>query len=65
MTPAYLDECGFSPSLPVSYSWTLRGERKLLPYENPQGRRVNAISVYLPFGSQSGGRQTEGRQPEL
>ncbi len=24
----YLDECGFSPTLPVSYSWTLSGQRK-------------------------------------
>lgn len=56
---AYLDECGFSPSQPVSYSWTLKGERKLVPYENPQGRRANAISVYLPFGRQAG-RQAEG-----
>jgi putative transposase len=52
---AYLDECGFSPSQPVSYSWTLKGERKLVPYENPQGRRANAISVYLPFGRQAEG----------
>lgn len=62
---AYLDECGFSPSLPVSYSWALSGELKLVPYENPQGRRVNAISVYFPFGSQSSGGQTEGTKPEL
>lgn len=68
MTLAYLDECGFSPSLPVSYSWTLKGERKLVPYENPQGRRANAISVYLPFGRQAKGGQAEDdqvRQPEL
>lgn len=64
MTLAYLDECGFSPSLPVSYSWTLRGERKLVPYENPQGRRANAISVYLPFSRQAGNGQS-GVQPEL
>lgn len=44
-----MDECGFSPSLPVSYSWTLKGIRKLVPFENPQGRRANAISVYLPL----------------
>lgn len=64
MTLAYLDECGFSPSQPVSYSWTLRGVRKVVPYENPQGRRANAISVYLPFGRQSSGEQGEER-PEL
>ena len=50
MTLAYLDECGFSPSQPVSYSWTLPGQRKPVPYENPQGRRVNAIGVLIPFG---------------
>ena len=63
MTLAYMDECGFSPSQPVSYSWTLKGVRKLVPYENPQGRRANAISVYLPFGRQAGDEQVE--QPEL
>ena len=47
---AYLDECGFSPSQPVNDRWTLPGERKQVPYENPRGRRVNAIGVYLPFG---------------
>lgn len=47
---AYLDECGFSPSQPVSYSWTLPGVRKTVPYENPQGRRVNALAVLLPVG---------------
>lgn len=36
----YLDECGFSPTLPVGYSWTLPGLRKFIPYEAPQGRRV-------------------------
>ena len=46
----YLDECGFSPTLPVGYSWTLPGRRKLIKYEAPQGRRVNALAAYRPFG---------------
>jgi transposase len=46
----YLDECGFSPTLPVGYSWTLPGGRKLIRYEAPQGRRVNALAAYRPFG---------------
>lgn len=54
MTLAYLDECGFSPSQPVTYSWTLPGERKRVPYENPQGRRVNAIAVLIPSGDRRG-----------
>jgi transposase len=50
LTLAYLDECGFSPSQPVNYSWTLRGTRKWLPYENPRRRRVNALGILIPDG---------------
>jgi transposase len=46
----YLDECGFSPTLPAGYSWSLPGQRKFVPYEAPQGRRVNAMAAYRPFG---------------
>jgi putative transposase len=46
----YLDECGFSPTLPIGYSWTLPGERKFIRYEAPQGRRVNALAAYRPYG---------------
>jgi hypothetical protein len=48
----------------VSYSWSLKGQRKVVPYENPKGRRANAIAVYLPFGRQAGGKADKGR-PEL
>jgi transposase len=50
----YLDECGFSPSLPISYSWCLPGQRKRVPYEYPQGRRVNALATYEPYGAEPG-----------
>ena len=46
----YLDECGFSPSLPTGYSWCLPGQRKRVKYEYPQGRRVNALAAYEPLG---------------
>jgi putative transposase len=46
----YLDECGFAPTLPTGSSWALAGERKLVEYEAPQGRRVNAIAAYRPYG---------------
>lgn len=46
----YLDECGFSPTLPVGYSWSLPKQRKLVRYEAPQGRRVNTLAAYRPFG---------------
>jgi putative transposase len=47
LTLCYLDECGFSPSQPVTYSWTRCGERKRIPYENPQRRRVNALAALV------------------
>src|SRR5262245_10016788 len=45
----YLDECGFAPTLPTGSSWTLPGERRLIEYEAPQGRRVNALAAYRPY----------------
>jgi len=47
---AFLDECGFSPSLPGTWSWVLPGTRKRVPYENPQGRRWNTLALYAPEG---------------
>jgi putative transposase len=47
----YLDESGFSPSLATSWSWALTGQRKAIPYENPQGRRVNALAVWEPHAA--------------
>jgi transposase len=44
----YLDESGFSPSLPTGYSWCLPRQRKWVKYEYPQGRRVNALATYEP-----------------
>lgn len=51
----YLDECGFSPTQPVSYCWTLTGHRKRVYYENPEGRRVNVLAAltYAPSPSLS------------
>jgi transposase len=46
----YLDECGFAPTLPVGYSWTLPGRRKRIRYEAPQRRRVDALAAYRPYG---------------
>jgi putative transposase len=51
LTLYYADEVGFSPSQPVSWSWTLRGQRKRLPYENPQGKRVNALAALRVSGT--------------
>ncbi|MBF5046666.1 IS630 family transposase [Aggregicoccus sp. 17bor-14] len=50
----YLDECGFSPTQPTGYSWALRGTRKLVRFENPVRRRVNALVAYRPLGLRPG-----------
>jgi putative transposase len=34
----------------VSYTWVRRGERKRVPYENPQGRRVNVLAGLVKHG---------------
>jgi putative transposase len=34
----------------VTYSWVRPGERKRVPYENPQGRRYNTLVLYAPAG---------------
>lgn len=35
----------------MSYTWVRRGERKRMPYENPQGRRVNALAALVKGGA--------------
>ena len=49
----HLDEAGFALTLPTSYSWFLQGERLHVPYEAPQGRRVNGCSPYCRALSKS------------
>lgn len=41
-------------TLPLNYSWYPKGERLLIPYEAPQGRRVNAIGAYISRGVAAG-----------
>lgn len=48
------DEVGFAMTLPVCYSWTLVGRRLIVPYEAPQGRRVNGIGAYCTHGVEAG-----------
>ncbi len=31
----------------MTYSWTRRGQRKRIPYENPQGRRLNVLAALV------------------
>jgi hypothetical protein len=47
----YLDQCGLAPTLPTSYTWARAGVRVIVPYEAPQGRRVNVIGALAPLGT--------------
>jgi len=63
----FLDQSGFAPTLPTGYTWGRRGRRVVVPYEAPQGRRVNAVGAFAPYaptGPQlvfATRRKTEGR----
>jgi transposase len=46
----HLDESGFAPTLPTSYTWAREGIRPLVAYEAPQGRRVNVIGALAAVG---------------
>jgi putative transposase len=35
----------------VSYTWVRKRERKRVPYENPEGRRVNALAALVKGGA--------------
>ncbi len=45
-----LDESGFVPTLPVSYTWARRGVRPLVPHEASQRRRLNVLGALAPLG---------------
>jgi hypothetical protein len=49
-----VDEAGFALTLPTSYSWVPQGQRLQVPYQAPQGRRVNAIGAYFTHGPDAG-----------
>jgi putative transposase len=54
MDVCHLDAVGFSPTLPTTYSWAPAGTRIVVPYEAPQGRRVNGIGAYFTAGPAAG-----------
>ena len=59
-----LDEAGFSMTLPNTYSWSPVGKRVYVPYQAPQGRRVNAVGA-LFHGSRRFEFTTRARAPKL
>jgi hypothetical protein len=50
----FLDESGFAPTMPTGYTWSRVGQRALVPKEDTQDRRVNAL-----------GAQVVGTEPDL
>lgn len=46
----FLDQSGFAPTLPTGYGWGRLGTRLVVPYEAPQGRRVNVVGAFAPYG---------------
>jgi hypothetical protein len=45
----FLDQSGFCPTLPTGYGWSRLGRRLVVPYEAPQGRRVNVVGALAPY----------------
>lgn len=58
-----LDEAGFSMTLSNAYSWSPVGKRLHVPYEAPQGRRVNAMGAVF-HGSRRFEFVTRARAPK-
>jgi hypothetical protein len=54
MDVCHWDEVGFSPTLPTTSSGAPVGTRIVVPYEAPQGRRVNGIGAYFTAGPAAG-----------
>ena len=50
----HLDEAGFALTLPATSSWCPRGARLRVPYQAPQGRRVNALGACFTHGPDAG-----------
>ena len=48
------DEAGFAMTLPTTYTWRPVGDPLRVPYEAPQGRRVNAIGATFTHGPDAG-----------
>jgi len=46
---AFLDQSGFAPTMPTGYTWARVGERKIVPYEASEGRRVNVVGAFSLF----------------
>ncbi len=42
-------QSGFAPTLPTGFTWCRVGQRKLINYQAPEGRRVNVAGSLAPY----------------
>jgi len=56
----FLDQSGGCPTLPTGYGWGRLGRRLTVPYEAPQGRRVNVVGAIAPFDLAGDAAETVG-----
>ena len=54
MDVCHIDEAGFALTLPTTTTWGVVGCPRRVPYEAPQGRRLNVIGGYFSHGPQAG-----------
>ncbi len=50
----HLDEAGFSMTLSSCRSWFPKGQQLRVPYQAPEGRRVNVIGAHFTHGPDAG-----------
>ena len=62
----FLNHSGFAPTLPTGSRWGRLGPRLVVPYEAPEGRRINAVGALAPYDpAQSRGARRGGGAPRL
>lgn len=54
MDVCHVDEAGFALTQPTTTTWGPVGCPRLVPYEAPQGRRLNVIGGYFSHGPRAG-----------
>lgn len=54
MDLCHIDEAGFALTQPTTTTWGTVGRSRVVPYEAPQGRRLNVIGAYFSHGPRRG-----------
>ncbi|MEV0277211.1 transposase [Streptomyces sp. NPDC050610] len=43
----FLDESGFTPTMPTGYTWSRIGQRAVVPREDTKNRRINVLGAQI------------------